>query len=123
MGRVPNYTSAEYDRPSQLHNTSDRDNYQRLPRGLSEKATMIHDDQDTVNRPSKLLKMNDGRSSSVSADVNISTSVSGPSQVSGMSISHPKTEEASTSEKQTSEVTSGFVQLRKKYIIFRKCHQ
>ncbi|KAL8109937.1 cleavage stimulating factor 64 isoform X2 [Apium graveolens] len=102
VGRNPNYTSAEYDRPPQLHNNSDRDNYQHLPRGLSEKATMIYDDQDTVHRPSKLLKMNDGRSTSVSANVNMSTSVAGPSQVSGMS--HPKTEEASTSEKQTSQL-------------------
>lgn len=104
VGGVPNYTSTEYERPPQLHNNSDRDTYQRLPRGLSAKATMIHDDQVKINHPSKLLKMNDGRSTSVTADVNMSTSVSGPSQVSGMYNSHPKTEEASTSEKQTSQL-------------------
>ncbi|KAK1370162.1 Cleavage stimulation factor subunit 2 [Heracleum sosnowskyi] len=103
-GGVPNYTSSEYDRPPQLHNNSDRDTYQRLPQGVSEKATMIHDNQVKASHPSKLLKMNDGRPTSISANVNMSTSVSGPSQVSGMYNSHPKTEEASTSEKQTSQL-------------------
>ncbi|XP_017230882.1 cleavage stimulating factor 64 isoform X2 [Daucus carota subsp. sativus] len=101
---VPNYTSTEYVRPPQLHNNTDRETYQRLPQGLSEKATMINNNQDTVNRPSKLLKLNDGRSTSFPADVNMYTSVNGPSQVTGMYSSHPKPEEASTSEKQTSQL-------------------
>nr|GLL41466.1 cleavage stimulating factor 64 isoform X1 [Ipomoea trifida] len=70
------------------------------PSGLPERARVPNDSIDAMNRPSKLSKLNDGRSSYSPAELNVGTLVTRPSRsasLSGNQISG--SEEASSSEK------------------------
>lgn len=106
---IPNYANTEPVRPPQVTNGStwvrEVETYQSLPLGLSEKATMVHDNPDPTIRSSKLVKLNDGKATSSTVDVKVSTFVSGSSQVFGTSANQiPKAEEASSSINQTSQL-------------------
>ena len=66
--------------------------YSSLPSGSSDKAKMVKT-SDPMSRPSKLVKLDEGRSASVGG-VHLSTSVSGQSQVSGAALFRNQTPEA-----------------------------
>ncbi|CAK9161539.1 unnamed protein product [Ilex paraguariensis] len=97
------------NRPPQVINDSTLshrvDTYPSLSSDITEKADMVHDSSDQMKRPSKLVKLEDGRRNTfLGPDVNVST-VSGPSQVFGFSGNqNPKPQEALGSEKQAPEV-------------------
>ncbi|CAK9160117.1 unnamed protein product [Ilex paraguariensis] len=96
------------NRPPQVINDSTLshrvDTYPSLSSDITEKADMVHDSSDQMKRPSKLVKLEDGRRNTfLGPDVNVST-VSGPSQVFGFSGNqNPKPQEALGSEKQAPE--------------------
>ncbi|XP_031113079.1 cleavage stimulating factor 64 isoform X3 [Ipomoea triloba] len=76
------------------------------PSGLPERARVPNDSIDAMNRPSKLSKLNDGRSSYSPAELNVGTLVTRPSRsasLSGNQISG--SEEASSSEKPALQIT------------------
>ncbi|KAA8535020.1 hypothetical protein F0562_030023 [Nyssa sinensis] len=112
LSAIPDRMNKDAHRPAHVTNESTWvqrvDTYSGLPSVLSEKASVVPGTTDPSNRPSKLLKMDDGRSNSFSAAVlNVPTSVSGTSQVSGGFLSGnqiPKAEEAQNSEKQVSQL-------------------
>ncbi|PSS17431.1 Cleavage stimulating factor like [Actinidia chinensis var. chinensis] len=66
--------------------------YSSLPSGSSDKAKMV-ETSDPMSRPSKLVKLDEGRSASVGG-VHLLTSVSGQSQVSGAALFRNQTPEA-----------------------------
>uniref|UniRef100_A0A5B7BGU4 Putative cleavage stimulating factor 64 n=1 Tax=Davidia involucrata TaxID=16924 RepID=A0A5B7BGU4_DAVIN len=112
LSAIPDTMNKDADRPAHVTNESTWvrrvDTYSSLPSVLSEKASMVPGTTDPSNRPSKLVKLDDGRSNSFSAaGLNVSTSVSGPSQVSGGFLSGNqirKAEEAQNSEKQVPQL-------------------
>ncbi|KAL7176085.1 hypothetical protein ACSBR2_029626 [Camellia fascicularis] len=81
LSGIPDMINKDADRPAQVTNASTWvprvGNYSSLPCGPS-----MVDTSDPMSRPSKLMKLDEGRSNLVGG-VNVSTSVSGPSQVSG----------------------------------------
>ncbi|CAK9166369.1 unnamed protein product [Ilex paraguariensis] len=93
------------NRPPQVTNDSTWshrvDTYPSLSSDISEKADMVCDILDPMKRPSKLVKLEDGRRTTfLGPDVN-GSAVSGPSQVFGLSGNQkPKPQEALDSEKQ-----------------------
>ncbi|KAL7262721.1 hypothetical protein ACSBR1_000980 [Camellia fascicularis] len=98
---IPDMINKDADRTAQGTNVSTwvhkGDTYSSLPSGSSEKANMVHDTSDPLRRPSKLVKLDDGRSVSLAMGVNMSTSLSGQSQISGAASfgnQTPKAEEA-----------------------------
>lgn len=100
MSALPNNVNKDSDRPPQVTNdpTWSRrvDTYQSLPSGLSKKESMANDSSDPINRPSKMLKLDEGRGTS--------TSVPGSSQAFGIGNQVPKAEAASNSRKQTPQL-------------------
>ncbi|CAH9079868.1 unnamed protein product [Cuscuta europaea] len=68
--------------------------------GFPERAGMLNDSTDAMNHPSKLSKLNDGRSSYPSGESNVDNLVTRPSRIASVSGKHiSRTEEASSSEK------------------------
>lgn len=100
----------DFDKPPQFSNdptwACKADPTPSLSSGLYEKASTGTEISDQVSRPPKLLKLEDGRSTSFSAaDVNMPASVSGSSQAFNNSRNQiPKAEGASESQKQNSEL-------------------
>ncbi|CAH9062641.1 unnamed protein product [Cuscuta epithymum] len=68
--------------------------------GFPERAGMPNDSMDAMNHPSKLSKLNDGRSSYPSGESNVDNLVTRPSRIASVSGKHiSRTEEASSSER------------------------
>ncbi|CAK9182874.1 unnamed protein product, partial [Ilex paraguariensis] len=97
------------NRPPQVTNDSTWshrvDTYPSSSSDISEKADLVRDSLDPMKRPSKLVKLEDGRRTTLlGPDVNVSA-VSGPSQVFGLSGNQkPKPQEALDSEKQAPQL-------------------
>jgi len=78
-----------------------------LPSVSSQKASTVHDTADPTNRPSKLVKLDDGRSTSFSSAGINPSSLFGTSQISGGFSSgnqNPKAKEAQDSDKQATQL-------------------
>ncbi|XP_059630404.1 cleavage stimulating factor 64 isoform X2 [Cornus florida] len=111
LSGIPDTINKFGDIPAQVAKSSiqaQRDDiYLSLPSVSSQKASTVHDTADPTNHPSKLVKLDDGRSTSFpAAGLNVS-SLSGPSQVSGRFSSGnqiPKAEEAQNSDKQVPQL-------------------
>jgi len=108
-----NNVNKNSDRLPQVTNTDPSawgrrvDSSQSLASGLSKKENMTRENPDPINRPSKMVKLDDGRGGIpfLEANARASTSVPVSSQSFGMSGNQiPKAESASNSEKQVSQL-------------------
>ncbi|KAL5778997.1 hypothetical protein ACOSQ2_009734 [Xanthoceras sorbifolium] len=83
--------------------------YSKIPVGLAEKTSMVHNSSESINRPSKVMKLDDRSSTSFAMGaLNASEAAgSGPSQAFGAGLASvnqiPKIEEVQHSEKQISQ--------------------
>ena len=85
--------------------------YSKKPIGLAEKTSMVHNSSELINRPSKMMKLDDKSSTSFSMGALNASKISGagPSQAFGAGLASvnpiPKIEEVQPSERQISQVT------------------
>ncbi|CAL5414827.1 unnamed protein product [Camellia sinensis] len=105
LSGIPDMINKDADRPAQVTNASTWvprvENCSSLPSGPS-----MVDTSDPMSGPSKLMKLDEGRSKLVGG-VNVSTALSGPSQVSGDALfgnQIHKVEEAINPEKQVPQL-------------------
>ncbi|TXG53204.1 hypothetical protein EZV62_022373 [Acer yangbiense] len=83
--------------------------YSKKPIGLAEKTSMVHNSSDSINRPSKIMKLDDKSSTSFSMGALNASKMSGtgPSQAFGAGLASvnpiPKIEEVQPSERQISQ--------------------
>lgn len=114
MSGLPNNMNKNSDRLPQV--TSNDPAWTRtsqsLPSGLSKKESMSRENPDPINRPSKMVKLDDGGRGTpfLEGNARVSTSVPVSSQAFGMSGNQiPKAEVPSNSEKQVSQVILSFL--------------
>ncbi|KAK4859400.1 hypothetical protein QYF36_004759 [Acer negundo] len=83
--------------------------YSKKPIGLAEKTSMVHNSSESINRPSKMMKLDDKSSTSLSMGALNASKMSGagPSQAFGAGLASvnpiPKIEEVQPSERQISQ--------------------